>query len=78
MKQGLIRDTFSIVCPKDLPLGSGEYRGAHTLGPCKDTGGFVVLYDEASELNLAREREEAKNARRRGGGPSGVGRGEWR
>ena len=78
MKTALIRDTLAIVCPKELRLNDGEYRGAHTLGPCKDEGAYFVLYDEADELNQAREREEARAARRRPMGPSGRGTAEWR
>ncbi|KAH8097246.1 hypothetical protein JL720_131 [Aureococcus anophagefferens] len=46
-----------------------NYRGAFTLGPCEDAGGFSVLYDEALEAQLKAEAEQAapnRGAQRRG------------
>ncbi|EGB03869.1 hypothetical protein AURANDRAFT_33385 [Aureococcus anophagefferens] len=65
MKMALIRDVLDVVLPKDIT----NYRGAFTLGPCEDAGGFSVLYDEALEAQLKAEAEQAapnRGAQRRG------------
>ena len=60
MKMALIRDVLDIVIPKDIT----NFRGAFTLGPCEDSGGFSVLYDEALEAQLKQEAEnQAANQR---------------
>mmetsp|Transcript_16214 Transcript_16214/g.33282 ORF Transcript_16214/g.33282 Transcript_16214/m.33282 type:complete len:394 (-) Transcript_16214:26-1207(-) len=58
MKSTLIRDILEVVVPDEL--NEGEYRGANTTGPCRDTGDFVVLYDEAAENEKIRLEEEGK------------------
>eukprot|EP00638_Chattonella_subsalsa_P005328 CAMPEP_0117739774 /NCGR_PEP_ID=MMETSP0947-20121206/3960_1 /TAXON_ID=44440 /ORGANISM="Chattonella subsalsa, Strain CCMP2191" /LENGTH=424 /DNA_ID=CAMNT_0005555789 /DNA_START=20 /DNA_END=1291 /DNA_ORIENTATION=- len=59
MKTCLLRDIMDIIAPNDHI----EYRGASSLGPCKDTGAFVVLYDEQAEAEAEKLKEEsaAKN-----------------
>ena len=58
MKGALIRDVLAVAVPEEL--GEGEYRGANTRGPCRDTGDFVVLYDEAAEAEKVRRAEEER------------------
>ena len=58
MKSTLIRDILEVGVPEEL--NEGDYRGANTRGPCRDTGDFVVLYDEAAETEKLRAEEEAK------------------
>ena len=44
MKQNLLRDVYRIVCPQE---SWADWKGAVHSGPLRDTGSFVVLYDEA-------------------------------
>ena len=61
MKTTLIRDVLDIVVPDDF---GSDYRGPNTQGPCRDTGDFVVLYDEAADNErLAREAESKLGAK---------------
>ncbi|CAN0152564.1 unnamed protein product, partial [Scytosiphon promiscuus] len=61
MKTTLLRDIFAVVVPPDF--SDPSYKGPVSMGPCRDTGGFYVLYDEEA-INQA-ERERAS-----GGGKS--------
>ena len=63
MKMALIRDVLDVVVPKDL----AAFRGAFQLGPCEDSGGFTVLYDEALEASLRAEANSNNAAPRRPG-----------
>jgi len=47
MKLNLIRDVYRIVVPQDSQ-GWAEWRGSVHSGPMRDSGDFVVLYDEAA------------------------------
>ncbi|KAJ8614060.1 hypothetical protein CTAYLR_005822 [Chrysophaeum taylorii] len=51
MKMALIRDVLQIVVPKDIH----NFKGAFHLGPCEDTGAFLVLYDEALETQAYKQ-----------------------
>ena len=51
--------------PNPTPQDFGsDYRGPNTQGPCRDTGDFVVLYDEAADNErIAREAESKLGAK---------------
>ena len=55
MKTNLIRDVFSIVVP---PTFEG-FRGATSLGPCRDQGNFLVLCDEQAWGEVGSLRNES-------------------
>ena len=61
IKMSLLRDIFAIVVPPDFT----DYKGPTSMGPCEDTGGFVVLYDEEAENLAEQARQVAQNSRRR-------------
>lgn len=57
---GLAHVTFglrSIVLSPALMRRNSRKQGPTSMGPCRDTGGFFVLYDEEAE----RERERGKS-----------------
>jgi tubulin polyglutamylase TTLL1 len=60
MKTTLIRDVLDIVVPSEF---TPDFKGAHSTGPCVDQGDFVVLYDEAAEI----EKLEAAEREKKGG-----------
>ena len=60
MKMSLIRDVLEIIIPDSDINGGGVGSGARA--PCKDTGDFVVLYDEAAEQEKL-ALEEAKRSK---------------
>ena len=60
MKTQLIKDIVDVVIPDICNLSEGDYKGANSLGPCEDTGDFVVLYDEAAETEKLARAEEAR------------------
>ncbi|CAM9712632.1 unnamed protein product [Ectocarpus sp. 12 AP-2014] len=70
MKTTLLRDIFAVVVPPDF--SDPSYKGPVSMGPCKDTGAFYVLYDEDA-LNQA-EREKGSSNNNSGGGSSNGGR----
>ncbi|CAM9174392.1 unnamed protein product, partial [Heterosigma akashiwo] len=80
MKTCLLRDIMEVIAPNDHV----EYRGAPALGPCEDTGAFVVLYDEAAEAEeqAAQARDREGRGAAAGGGASARARAnlarEWR
>lgn len=53
------------------PLLSGAQQGAASMGRCRDTGGFYVLYDEEA-VNIA-ERERSKPENGASYSSSGIG-----
>ncbi|CAM9761832.1 unnamed protein product [Ectocarpus fasciculatus] len=70
MKTTLLRDIFAVVVPPDF--SDPSYKGPVSMGPCKDTGAFYVLYDEEA-INQA-EREKGSSNNTGGGGSNGGGR----
>lgn len=76
LKNALIRDMFDIVVPpEDSP---SDFRAGMWSGPCRDVGGFVVLYDEEAEREAERQKEEGRT---RGANPQARRvsvRAEWR
>eukprot|EP00904_Undaria_pinnatifida_P010761 jgi/Undpi1/6815/HiC_scaffold_21.g09291.m1 len=54
MKTSLLRDIFAVVVPPDL--NDPTYKGPASMGPCRDTGGFCVLYDEEASNQAEREK----------------------
>ena len=49
MKCSLMKDVLDIVVPDNICTPEGGFRPPNSMGPCVDTGDFVVLYDEAAE-----------------------------
>ena len=74
----VIKDVFDVVVPDNCNLNDPEYKGAHSLGPCVDTGDFVVLYDEAEEANRALRAAEEKASRANRGGLSRASTKMWK
>jgi tubulin polyglutamylase TTLL1 len=66
MKTKLMKDVFDIVLPDSVNVNDPDFKGATSTGPCRDTGDFVVLYDEAAEAERAARAEEMKQNAGRG------------
>eukprot|EP00903_Cladosiphon_okamuranus_P012398 g11620.t1 len=69
MKTTLLRDIFAVVVPPDF--SDPSYKGPQSMGPCRDTGGFYVLYDEEAVNQAERERGSGSGAKSDAQGSNG-------
>ena len=68
LKLSLLRDIYNIVCPNVpavVPDSFKSLTGLSCHGPCQNSGGFYVLYDEQAETQAAEEEEQEKGRRKR-------------
>ncbi len=67
LKTQLLDDIFSIVIPPDFP-STETSQGNTSWNPAPEVGQFVLIYDEAAEVNAERSKaEQAKSKARRMG-----------
>jgi tubulin polyglutamylase TTLL1 len=78
LKTQLLDDIFSVVFPPDFPSAETS-QGCTSWNPAPEVGQFVLIYDEAAEMQKEEAAEAQAEAQKAGGIKGGARRmGSWR